>query len=188
MPTPPNSDCVSYISTHGDPNVVGNNADLATPADEWNCIPIDGRNLAAPLPPGPPPPGGAAPVAAAAAGGPRAIAAAIPGVGGTTVGLARLAAPTTVTAAALATTGVPVSVTVPAGATLLRVQVLTTANRALLTTFQKVKGGKKVKVTVRTAKVARKLRGAKRFVIEVRAGTAKNRLGKATRTVIRVRR
>ena len=184
MPNPPNSDCVSYISTHGNPAVVGDNATLA-PADEWNCLPIDGRNLAAPLPPGPPPPGG--PVAAAA-GAPRAIAGAIPGVGGATAAPARVAAPATVSAAAVATTGVPVNVTVPAGATLLRLRVLSTANKALLTTFQKVKGGKKVKVTVRTAKIARKLRAGKRFVVEVRAGTAKNRLGKATRTVIRVRK
>jgi hypothetical protein len=93
-----------------------------------------------------------------------------------------------VTAASLGTTGVPVNVTVPAGTTVLRVRVLTTANQTLATTFQKVKGGKKVKVTVRSAKAARKLRTAKRFVLEVRAGTAKARLGKATRTVIRIRR
>ena len=91
------------------------------------------------------------------------------------------------TAAAVATTGLPVNVAVPAGATLLRVRVLTTANKALLTTFKKVKGGKKVKVTIRSAKLARKLRAGKRIVVEVRAGTAKNRLGKATRKVIRIR-
>jgi hypothetical protein len=101
---------------------------------------------------------------------------------------ARVAAPATVTAASLGTTGVPVNVTVPAGTTVLRLRVLTTANQTLATTFQKVKGGKKVKVTVRSAKAARKLRTAKRFVLEVRAGTAKARLGKATRTVIRIRR
>jgi hypothetical protein len=186
MPNPPNADCVSYISTHGDPNVVGDLNALGTPADEWNCVPIDGRQLTAPLPPAPAPAGAAAAgPQAAAAGAPRAIAGAVPGPAG--VGLARVAAPATVTAAALATTGVPVNVTVPAGATLLRVRVLTTANQPLATTFQKVKGGKKVKVTVRSAKAARKLRAGKRFVLEVRAGTAKNRLGKATRTVIRVR-
>jgi hypothetical protein len=187
MPNAPNADCVSYISTHGDPNVVGDLNALGTPADEWNCVPIDGRGVA--LPPAPAPPGGAAAGApqAAAAGAPRAIAGAVPGLGGT-VGLARVAAPATVTAAALGTTGVPVNVTVPAGATLLRVRILTTANHALATTFQKVKGGKKVKITVRSAKAARTLRAGKRFVLEVRAGTAKARLGKATRTVIRVRR
>jgi hypothetical protein len=189
MPNPPNSDCVSYISTHGDPNTTpGDVVNLTPAADEWNCILIDGRNLTAPLPAGPPPPGG--PVVGAAAGGPRALARAVPVVGATAPALApaaKVAAPATVTAAALAKAGVPINVAVPSGATVLRVRVLTTANRALLTTFQKVKGGKKVKVTVRTAKVARKLRAGKRFVIEVRAGTAKNRLGKATRKVIRVR-
>jgi hypothetical protein len=123
----------------------------------------------------------------AAAAGP---AAAIPLVGtpaAATIGLARLAAPATVNAAAFATAGVPVTVTVPKGATVLRLRVLTTANKALFSTFKKVKGGKKVTVTVRSAKAARKLRTAKRFVIEVRAGTAKNRLGKATRKAIRIR-
>jgi hypothetical protein len=189
MPTPPNADCVSYISIYGDTAVVGDNNTLA-PADEWNCLPIDGRKLTNPLPPAGPPPGGAAPapVAAAAAGAPRAIAGAVPGAGVAGLALARVAAPGAVTTAALATTGVPVSVTVPAGATLLRVQVLNAANKALATTFKPVKGGKKVKVTIRSAKAARALRGAKRFVVEVRAGTAKNRLGKATRTVIRIRR
>ena len=188
MPTPPNADCVSYISIYGNTAVVGDNATLA-PADEWNCLPIDGRQLAAPLPAAGPPPGG--PVAAAAAAAPRAIGAAVPLAGAAAPAprlAARVAAPATVTAAALATTGVTVNVTVPAGATLLRARVLTTANKALATTFKKVKAGKKVKVTIRSAKAARKLRGAKRFVVEVRAGTAKNRLGKATRTVIRIRR
>jgi hypothetical protein len=189
MPNPPATDCVSYISTHGDPTKVGDNATLA-PADEWQCLPIDGRNLAKPLDPAPP-----APVVTAAATAPRAIAGAVPlaGAPAPTAAAAprlaaRVAAPAAVTAAALATTGVPVNVTVPKGATLLRARVLTTANKALATTFKKVKGGKKVKVTIRSAKAARQLRGAKRFVVEVRVGTAKNRLGKATRTVIRIRR
>jgi hypothetical protein len=190
MPTPPNADCLSYISLYGTPGVVGDNATLA-PADEWDCLPIDGRQLTNPLPPAGPPPGGAAPAGAgaAAASAPRAIAGAVPLAGAAAPKLvaAKVATPATVTAAALATTGVPVSVTVPKGATLLRVRVLTTANKVLATTFKKVKGGKKAKVTIRSAKAARKLRGAKRFVVEVRAGTAKNRLGKATRKVIRIR-
>jgi hypothetical protein len=197
MPTPPNSSCVSYISINGIPGVGhrGNLADLATPADEWDCLPIDGRKLTNPLPAPPDPPGGPvvdppAPVAGAAAAAPRAIAGAVPLAGAAAPAVraaARVAAPAIATTAALATTGVSVNVTVPAGATLLRVRVLTTANKALATTFKKVKAGKKVKVKVRSAKAARKLRGAKRFVIEVRAGTAKNRLGKATRKVIRIR-
>jgi hypothetical protein len=200
MPTPPNADCVSYISINGiaGPGHRGSLADLATPADEWDCLPIDGRKLTAPLPTAGDPPGGPVvdPVAPAAAGAaaaaPRAIAGAVPLAGATAPAAApraaRFAAPAAVTATALATTGVSVNVTVPAGATLLRVRVLTTANKALATTFKKVKAGKKVKVKVRSAKAARKLRGAKRFVVEVRAGTAKNRLGKATRKVIRIRR
>jgi hypothetical protein len=190
MPTPPNADCVSYISIYGNTAVVGDNATLA-PADEWNCLPIDGRKLVNPLPPAGPPPGGAAPAGAgaAAAGAPRAIAGAVPLAGAAAPKLvaAKVAAPAAVTAASIATTGVPVNVTVPKGATLLRVRVLTTANKVLATTFKKVKGGKKAKVTVRSAKAARRLRGAKRFVVEVRAGTAKNRLGAATRKVIRIR-
>src|SRR4051794_11039682 len=189
MPTPPASDCVSYISIFGDTAVIGDNATLA-PADEWNCLPIDGRKLTNPLPPAPNPPGGPVGGAAAAAtGAPRAIAGAVPlaGAAAPKLAAAKVAAPATVTAASLGTTGLPVNVTVPKGATLLRVRVLTTANKVLATTFKKVKAGKKAKVTVRSAKAARKLRGAKRFVIEVRAGTAKNRLGAATRKVIRIR-
>jgi hypothetical protein len=78
-------------------------------------------------------------------------------------------------------------VTVPQGASLVRVRVLTTANKALFSTFKKVKGGTKVKVKVKSAKLRKQLRAGKRYVIEVRAGTAKNRLGKATRKLIRIR-
>jgi hypothetical protein len=92
-----------------------------------------------------------------------------------------------VSAAAVATTGVPVTFTAPAGATLARLRVLTTANKALFSTFKKVKGGTKVKVTVKSAKLRKQLRAGKRYVIEVRAGTARNHLGKATRKVIRIR-
>jgi hypothetical protein len=100
---------------------------------------------------------------------------------------ARLAAPATVTAAAVAGAGVPVTVAVPAGATLVRLRVLTTANKALLTTFKKAKGGTRITVKLRSAKLRKQLRAGKRFVVEVRAGTARNRLGKATRKTIRVR-
>jgi len=102
-------------------------------------------------------------------------------------GAAGLTAPATVTVAAAGTTGLPVTVAVPAGATLLRLQVLTTANKAIVKTFRKVKGGTKVKVRIRSAKL-RNQRVGKRFVVEARAGTAKNRLGKPTRKVIRIRR
>jgi hypothetical protein len=87
----------------------------------------------------------------------------------------------------IGTTGVPVTVAVPTGATLVRLRVLTTAGKPLFSTFRKVKGGTKVKMRIRSAKLRRQLRAGKRYVIEVRAGTAKGRLGKATRKVIRVR-
>jgi hypothetical protein len=100
---------------------------------------------------------------------------------------ARLAAPASVTAATVAGAGVPVTVSVPAGATVLRLRVLTAANKALFSTFKKVKGGTKVKVRIRSAKLRRTVRAGKRYVIEVRAGTARHRLGKATRKAIRIR-
>jgi hypothetical protein len=185
MPNPPASNCVSYISDLGTPGAghVGNNTTLA-PADEWDCLPIDGRGVV--LPPAPNPPGGAA---AGAAAGLRA--AAVPGLGAAVapaaLRAAGLAAPATVTAASLGAAGVPVTITVPAGATLVRLRLLTTANTALLTTFKKAKGGTKIKVKLRSAKLRKQLRAGKRFVVEVRAGTAKNRLGKPTRKVVRVR-
>jgi hypothetical protein len=137
--------------------------------------------------PGTPPP----PVAAAGSGGPTALAAAVP-LAGTPlaagrVAAARVAAPTAVSAASVASAGVPVTVAVPQGASLVRLRVLTTANKALFSTFKKVKGGTKVKVKIKSAKLRKKLRAGKRYVIEVRAGTARNHLGKATRKTIRVR-
>ena len=107
---------------------------------------------------------------------------------GTAFAPARLAAPATATAAALGVTGVPVTVAVPTGATLVRLRVLTTADKALFRTFKKAKGGTKVKIRIRSRKLRKQVRAGKRYVIEVRAGTAKNRLGKATRRVIRIRR
>jgi len=72
-------------------------------------------------------------------------------------------------------------------ATLLRLRVLTTSGKALLTTFKQAKGGTKVKINLRSAKLRKQLHKGRRYVIEVRAGTARNRLGKPTRKVIRVR-
>jgi hypothetical protein len=138
--------------------------------------------------PGTPPP----PVTTAGAGGgPTALAAAVPLAGAPLaalrVGGARFASPTTVTAASVATTGVPVTVAVPKGASIVRLRVLTTANKALFSTFKKVKGGTSVKLKVRSAKLRKQLRAGKRYVLEVRAGTARNHLGKATRKSIRIR-
>ena len=114
------------------------------------------------------------------------LAAAVP-LAGTTFAAARIGAPATVAAGTVASSGVPVTVSVPTGATLLRLRVLTTNNKALFSTFKAVKGGTKVKVNIRSAKLRKQLRSGKRYVIEVRAGTAKNRLGKPTRKVIRIR-
>src|SRR4051794_6535132 len=109
---------------------------------------------------------------AAATAAPRAIAA--------------VSTPTAVTAQAFAA-GVPVAFTAPAGTGIARLRVLTTSGKPLFTTFQKVKGGAKVRLKIKSAKLRRKLRPGKRYVIEVRAGSSKNRLGKATRKVIRIR-
>jgi hypothetical protein len=114
------------------------------------------------------------------------LAAAVP-LAGTALATARFAAPAAFSAASVATTGVPVTVAVPTGATIVRLRVLTTANRALFSTFRKVKGGTKVKMTIRSAKLRTQLRSGRRYVLEVRAGTAKNRLGKPTRKAIRMR-
>jgi hypothetical protein len=192
QPAIPACSCVSYISTNGNPGSadIGGDAEVAagTAHEVWNNITIDNTALGGgggggggggAVPPPPP-----APVAAAAAGAIPLVGRAAPAA---TVGLARLVAPATVTAAAVGGAGVPVTVTIPKGATVLRLRVLTTANKALFSTFKKVKGGTKVKVKIKSAKLRKQIRAGKRYVIEARAGKAKNRLGKATRTVIRVR-
>jgi hypothetical protein len=138
--------------------------------------------------PGDPP--AAAAAASARAAAPAALAAAVPLAGAPVAAAlapARLAAPATVSAASVASAGVPVTVSVPKGASIVRLRVLTTANKTLLQTFKKVKGGTKVKIRIKSAKLRKRMRAGKRYVLEVRAGTARNRLGKATRTRIRVR-
>jgi K319-like protein len=126
-----------------------------------------------------------APAAAAALARP---AASVPLAGAALLAVAPATlVPSTVSVASVAARGVPVTVSVPTGASLVRLRVLTTANKALFSTFKKVKGGTKVKVNLRSAKLRKQLRKGRRYVIEVRAGTAKNRLGKPTRKVIRVR-
>jgi hypothetical protein len=134
------------------------------------------------------PPTTVPPTVAAAASGPAARIPLLGVAGITAAAPARLAAPANVTAAAFGSAaGVPVTITVPKGATIVRLQVQTTANKALFSTVKKVKGGGKVKVSIKSAKLRKQLRAGKRYIIEVRAGTAKNRLGKATRKVIRIR-
>ena len=131
-------------------------------------------------------PAGDPPAQTLALRGAAPLAAAVP-LAGAALAPARFAAPAAFSAASVGTTGVPVTVAVPAGASLVRLRVLTTANKALFSTFKKVKGGTKVKMTIRSSKLRKQLRSGRRYVLEVRAGTAKNRLGKPTRKVIRVR-
>jgi hypothetical protein len=127
-------------------------------------------------------------VSVASAAAPLAARVPLIGVAGVAAaGPARLAAPATVTAASVGTTGVPVTIAVPTGASIVRLRVLTTANKTLLQTFKKVKGGSKVRMRIKSAKLRKRMRAGKRYILEVRAGTAKNRLGKATRKRIRVR-
>jgi hypothetical protein len=135
------------------------------------------------VPPGNPPTNVAAAVAApAAARALTAVPLAAQGLAAAPVSTA----PRTVSAAAFARAGVPVTVAVPAGATLVRLRVLTTAGRQLAQAFHKVKGGATTRLRMRSAKLRRKLRPGRRYVLEVRAGTARNHLGKATRRQFRI--
>ncbi len=129
---------------------------------------------------------GVPPVAAASAGAVVPLAGARALLAGTRAPVT--IAPATVSAATIAGAGVPVTVSVPAGATLVRLRLLTTGGAALHQAFTKVRGGTKVKLRIRSKKLRTKVRAGRRYVIEVRAGTARNRLGKATRKVIAVRR
>jgi hypothetical protein len=132
-------------------------------------------------------PAGVTALAAPAPGAGAPLAAAVPLAGAITPGVAGVAAPAVVTAAAFARAGVPVTVNVPAGATLVRLRVLTTAGAPLFSTFKTVKGGTKARIKIRSAKLRRKVRAGRRYVIEVRAGTARNRLGRAVRKTVRIR-
>jgi hypothetical protein len=178
--------CVSIESSRG-ASVLGiavDRPDRLTPPTQ---LPEDQQ------PTTPPATGGTAAAAAApapaAAAQPGVQAQAVPQARAATVGAARVAAPTTVAAASLATTGVPVTVAVPQGASVLRVRVLNAnaTGAPLFESFQKVKGSTKVKVNVKSAKLRKKVHTGKRYLLEVRAGTAKNKLGKATRKAFRVR-
>jgi hypothetical protein len=151
-----------------------------------------------------PTPDAPAPPAAAAAAAPEAgplvgtARAAAPEAGtasaGTaapaTLGAARVAAPATVSAAAVGGQGVPVTVTVPASTSVLRLQVLTTQGKPLFRDFKAVNASakaQKVTVKLRSKQLQRKLRRGGRYTLEVTPGTSKTRLGKATRKTFRVR-
>jgi hypothetical protein len=147
-----------------------------------------------PAPPPAPAPAPAVAQATAAAGGAVAAAGApaaaraLPVVGAVAqLAVARLAAPAAVTPQAIATTGIPVTFTAPAGTTLARLRLLTASGTPLFSAFRKVNGGARVKVRIKSAKLRRQVRAGKRYVIEVRAGKSRNRLGKASRKTIRVR-
>jgi hypothetical protein len=137
----------------------------------------------------------APPAAAADAGGAGRLATiqALPlvgGIGGATLGLARVAFAPTVHAAALGTTGVPLTVTVPAQARVVRLRVLAAKHKALFTAFRSVKASKsprKVKMTLRSPALRAKVKPGGRYVLEVTPGTSRNRLGKAIRISFRVR-
>jgi hypothetical protein len=107
------------------------------------------------------------------------------------LGRARVAIATTaVTPLALTVTGVPLRVSVPARAKVLRVRVLTTRGKVLFTAFHKVKGATKthkVKFLLRSRKLRSKVRSGQRLVLEITPGTSRTRLGKATRASFRVR-
>jgi hypothetical protein len=165
--------------------------DSTVPLDPCKCVSVEsargGEILAFELEkaaqlPAPPP------AVVAAAAGPNAAAAAVPLLGATRLAAAKVAIARTISAAAVGAAGVPVTVAVPEGASIVRLRVMTTKAKVLYAAFHKVKGGTKVRVKIKSAKLRRKLRAGKRYVVEVRAGTAENRLGKATRRVIRVRR
>ncbi len=88
--------------------------------------------------------------------------------------------------ATLATAGVRVRVAVPAGATLVRLRILTTQGKQLVQVFRPAAGGTSLKVRLRSRQIRRALHRG-RFVLEVTPGTARNRLGKPSRTTFRVR-
>jgi K319-like protein len=147
------------------------------------------------LPPGTVDPGEPPAPTAAAARAPVAAAVAAPVAGATaplaraaTLVATRLSAPAAVSAAEVGTTGVAVTVQVPAGASLVRLRVLPTAGAALYSTFKKVTRAGKVRLRIRSAGLRRKVRAGRRYILEARAGTSRTRLGKATRKVLRIRR
>jgi hypothetical protein len=109
--------------------------------------------------------GGAAPLLLAAVGGPA--------------GLAPL------TARAL---GVPVAIKVPAGATVVRVRLLTASGVVLFATSRTVRAGEAVKFWLSDKALRKNLRKGGRYVLEARAGKSKWSLGKPSRRGFRIAR
>jgi hypothetical protein len=193
---------VSPVDTLG--NWAVDSRDSSVPLDHCGCVSVQsahgGQVLAfplekadtLPLPPAAPATAPAALAARAAVAAPAAaptVAAAVPLAGAVArLGAARVAAPATITAGALATRGVAVTVGVPAGARVVRLRLLTRKAKVLFRTFRRARGGKRLKVHLRSTVLRRRLRAGRRYVLEVTPGTARNRLGKATRRAFRVRR
>ncbi len=131
----------------------------------------------------PPPAPAAAPAVAALAAVPFAGA-----VAPAAARLAAFAAPRVAVAAGVtpqiaATTGIAVSVTVPAGATVLRLRLLTARGRLLVQSFRTVKGGTRVRLRLK----AKQLRRQQRYVLQTAAGKSRRQLGRTTTVRFRVR-
>jgi hypothetical protein len=175
--------CVSIESSRGA-------SVLAVPVERADRLPAPGQlpdDQQPTVPAASAPTAGGGTAAAASGGATATAAAAVPLLGAARLTVARVAAPAAVLRGTIAAAGIPVAFTAPAGATIARVRVLSAAGTPLLQTFRKVRGGAKVKVRIKSAKLRRTIRPGRRYVIEVRAGTARNRLGDPTRKTLRVR-
>jgi hypothetical protein len=126
--------------------------------------------------------------AAAGVAATPAVTGAVPLLGAVRLAAAAIAAPAAVTTGTIGAAGIPVTVNVPAGITLLQVRVLASNGKPLYKGFQLVKAGKKAKLRIRSAKLRRSLKSGRRYMIEVRAGTSRTNLGKPVIKKFRVRR
>jgi hypothetical protein len=126
--------------------------------------------------------------AAAGVAATPAVTGAVPLLGAVRLAAAAIAAPAAVTTGTIGAAGIPVTVNVPAGITLLQVRVLASNGRPLYRSFELVKAGKKAKLRIRSAKLRRSLKSGRRYMIEVRAGTSRANLGRPVIKKFRVRR
>jgi len=124
--------------------------------------------------------GGAALAAAVAA--PAAIAAPVPQVTDVTIASA-------VTRAALTGAGVRMAVTVPAGARVLRLRVLTTSGAALRQ-VHRVKAAPKahrIRLRLHSRRLGRTMRSGRWYVLELTPGSSSKQLGQPTHRRFRLR-
>jgi hypothetical protein len=126
--------------------------------------------------------------AAAGAAATPAVTGAVPLVGAVRLAAASIAAPAAVTTGTVGAAGIPVTVNVPRGITLLQVRVLASNGKPLYRAFQLVKAGKKAQLRIRSAKLRRSLKSGRRYTLEVRAGTSRTNLGKPVIKKFRVKR